>query len=257
MAEFVGTLGCVGVGNGLDALTLALRAMGIGPGHEVIVPGHTFVATWLAVTAAGARPVPVDVDHGTANIDVTRLKSALTARTRAVIPVHLYGRAAPMAEILDFARRHNLLVLEDAAQAHGAALDGRPVGSIGDAAAWSFYPGKTFGALGDAGASARATTHRSWNRVQDCCATTARGSDTRTEVRRRRPVAWTMQPRCARQAAQAPRVERAPGRRCRHVPPRAEWSGGVDAPAPMPPTASTSGTSSRSAIPNETGCARC
>jgi dTDP-3-amino-3,4,6-trideoxy-alpha-D-glucose transaminase len=151
-AARVGVRGCVGVGNGLDALTLALRAIGVGAGDEVIVPGFTFVATWLSVTACGARVVPVDIDPATANLDPGRLEAAISTRTRAIIAVHLYGRMAPMQTIVQIARRHGLLVLEDAAQAHGAQLDGRPAGSIGDAAAWSFYPTKNLGALGDSGA---------------------------------------------------------------------------------------------------------
>ena len=151
-AAFVGTKGCVGVGSGLDALTLALRAMEVGPGDEVIVPGHTFVATWLAVSAVGARPVPVDVNAATCTLDSSRLEAAITGRSRVVIPVHLYGQPASMDEIGAIARRHGLRVLEDAAQAHGATYGGRRVGSIGDAAAWSFYPAKNLGALGDAGA---------------------------------------------------------------------------------------------------------
>ena len=151
-AAFVGTRGAVGVGNGLDALSLALRAMGVGPGDEVIVPGHTFVATWLAVSAVGARPVPVDVDPATYTLDPGRLEAAVTERTRVVVPVHLYGQTASMDEIVAVARRHGLRVLEDAAQAHGARYRGRRAGSLGDAAAWSFYPSKNLGALGDAGA---------------------------------------------------------------------------------------------------------
>ena len=142
----------MGVGNGLDALTLALRAMGVAAGDEVIVPGMTFVATWLAVTAAGARPVPVDVDPATATLDLALLEAAITPRTRAIVPVHLYGRVAEMPGIMAIARRHGLLVLEDAAQAHGARYGDRRAGSLGDAAAWSFYPAKNMGALGDAGA---------------------------------------------------------------------------------------------------------
>ena len=151
-AAFVGTAGAVGVGNGLDALSLALRAMGVGPGDEVIVPGHTFVATWLAVSAAGARPVPVDIDPATYTLDPDRIEAAITERTRVVIPVHLYGQTASMDEIVAIARRHGLRILEDAAQAHGARYRGRRAGSLGDAAAWSFYPSKNLGALGDAGA---------------------------------------------------------------------------------------------------------
>ncbi len=151
-AAYVGTRGCVGVGNGLDALTLALRAMDVGPGDEVIVPGHTYVATWLAVSAVGARPVPVDVDPCTYALDPSLIEAAITEHTRVVLPVHLYGQTAAMDEIMAIARRHGLRVLEDAAQSHGARYGGRRAGSLGDAAAWSFYPSKNLGALGDAGA---------------------------------------------------------------------------------------------------------
>jgi dTDP-4-amino-4,6-dideoxygalactose transaminase len=151
-AARVGTAHCVGVGNGLDALHLALRALEIGPGDEVIVPSNTFIATWLAVTYAGATPVPVEPDPRTYNLDPVRLEEAITARTRAVIPVHLYGQPADMDAILEVSQARGLWVLEDAAQAHGARYKGRPVGGIGDLAAWSFYPGKNLGAMGDAGA---------------------------------------------------------------------------------------------------------
>lgn len=151
-AAFVGCRHCVGAGNGLDALTLGLRALGIGPGDEVIVPGHTFIATWLAVSHCGARPCPVDADPDSANIDHTRLEAAITPRTRAIVVVHLYGRPVEIDAVLAVARRHGLPVVEDAAQAHGARFRDRPVGSLGDLAAWSFYPGKNLGALGDAGA---------------------------------------------------------------------------------------------------------
>jgi len=151
-AQYIGTRGCVGVGNGLDALTLALQAMDIGPGDEVIVPGHTFVATWLAVTRVGAIPVPVDIRASTFNINPDLIEDALSNRTAAIIPVHLYGQPAEMGQIMEIAERHNLWVLEDAAQAHGAAIGTARVGSIGHAAAWSFYPTKNLGAMGDGGA---------------------------------------------------------------------------------------------------------
>lgn len=143
---------CVGVANGLDALSLALRALDVGPGSEVIVPSNTFVATWLAVTYVGATPVPVEPDAATFTMDPALLESAITPRTRAIIPVHLYGHPADMDPILAVALRHRLPVLEDAAQAHGARYKGRRIGAIGDAATWSFYPGKNLGALGDGGA---------------------------------------------------------------------------------------------------------
>ena len=156
-ARFVGARDCLGVGNGLDALTLALRAMDVGPGDEVVVPGMTFVATWLAVTATGATPVPVDVEPDTACLDPGLLEAAITPRTRVVVPVDLYGRLARMGEIVAIARRHGLRVLEDACQAHGIrAAAGRAAeplaDAVADAAAWSFYPAKNLGALGDGGA---------------------------------------------------------------------------------------------------------
>jgi dTDP-4-amino-4,6-dideoxygalactose transaminase len=151
-ARYVGVKHCVGVANGLDALFLSLQALGVGPGHEVIVPSNTYIATWLAVTMAGARPVPVEPDPDTYNIDPQRIESSITRRTRAILPVHLYGLAADMEAIRDIAARHGLVVLEDAAQAHGATHAGIKAGALGDAAAWSFYPGKNLGAFGDGGA---------------------------------------------------------------------------------------------------------
>jgi dTDP-4-amino-4,6-dideoxygalactose transaminase len=143
---------CVGVSNGLDALHIILRAMSIGPGDEVIVPSNTFIATWLAVTFAGATPVPVEPREDTCNLDPSLIEAAITPRTRAIIPVHLYGQPADMSPILEIARRHSLKVIEDAAQSHGARYHGMRTGSLGDAAAFSFYPGKNLGALGDGGA---------------------------------------------------------------------------------------------------------
>jgi dTDP-4-amino-4,6-dideoxygalactose transaminase len=151
-AEHVGVRHCVGVGSGLDALHLALLAMDVGPGDEVIVPSNTYIATWLAVSRTGARPVPVEPDPATSNLDPDRLAFARTRRTRAILPVHLYGLPAPMDAIRAFAAHHDLRVLEDAAQAHGARWRGRRVGGLGDAGAWSFYPSKNLGALGDGGA---------------------------------------------------------------------------------------------------------
>jgi dTDP-4-amino-4,6-dideoxygalactose transaminase len=143
---------CVGVANGLDALTLILRALGVGAGDEVIVPGHTFVATWLAVTQAGATPVPVDIDEATLALDPALIGDAIGPRTRAIVPVHLYGSPADMHAIADIAARHGLAVVEDAAQAHGARYRGRRAGGLGVAAGFSFYPAKNLGALGDGGA---------------------------------------------------------------------------------------------------------
>lgn len=142
---------CIGVGNGLDALRLILAGYDIGPGDEVIVPSHTFIATWLAVTHAGARPVPVETD-AFYTLDVERVQSAITSRTRAIVAVHLYGHPADMDALHAIADRHGLRVIEDAAQAHGARLRGRRVGGLADAAGFSFYPGKNLGALGDGGA---------------------------------------------------------------------------------------------------------
>ncbi len=151
-AHTVGAAHAVGVGSGLDALSLGLRAVGVGPGDEVLVPSHTFVATWLAVLHAGAAPVPVDVDPSTGAWDAAAVAAAVGPRTRAVVPVHLYGHPVDLAPLLDVARRHGLAVLDDAAQAHGAHYRGRPVGGLTTATAWSFYPGKNLGALGDGGA---------------------------------------------------------------------------------------------------------
>jgi dTDP-4-amino-4,6-dideoxygalactose transaminase len=155
-AAYCGAAHCVGVANGLDALSLALRALDIGAGDEVIVPSNTYIATWLAVTHVGATPVPVEPDERTHNIDPARLEAAITPRTKAIMPVHLYGQPADMTPILEIARRHGLRVIEDGAQAHAARYKGERLGAHGDAVAWSFYPGKNLGALGDGGA---VTTH--------------------------------------------------------------------------------------------------
>lgn len=151
-AAWCGADHAVGVANGLDALILALRALDIGPGDEVIVPSNTYIATWLAVTAVGARPVPVEPDPATHNIDPARIAAAITPATRAILPVHLYGQPADLDPILALARQHGLGVIEDAAQAHGARYKGRRIGAHGDVVCWSFYPGKNLGALGDGGA---------------------------------------------------------------------------------------------------------
>ncbi len=150
-AEYIGVRCAVGVGSGLATLELALRAYGIGLGDEVITAANTFIATVLAISAVGARPVLADADPATYNLDPAALASAITPRTRAVIPVHLYGQPADLVPILALARRHHLVVIEDAAQAHGATYDGRRVGAWGGAAAFSFYLAKNLGAYGDAG----------------------------------------------------------------------------------------------------------
>jgi dTDP-4-amino-4,6-dideoxygalactose transaminase len=142
----------VGVANGLDALVLALRVLEIGPGDEVIVPSNTYIATWLAVTQVGGTPVPVEPDPATSNLDPDRIAAAITPRTRAIMPVHLYGQACRMTEIMALAKQHNLHVVEDNAQSQGAAFDGGLTGSFGALNGTSFYPGKNLGALGDAGA---------------------------------------------------------------------------------------------------------
>lgn len=152
-AEFCSVNYCVGVGNGLDALMLALKALGIGSGDEVIVPSNTYIATALAVTYVGAAPVFVEPDIRTFNIDPLKIEAAINERTRAIMPVHLYGQPCDMDPIMDIARKYNLYVVEDCAQAHGATYKGRKVGSFGDVAGFSFYPGKNLGALGDAGAA--------------------------------------------------------------------------------------------------------
>jgi dTDP-4-amino-4,6-dideoxygalactose transaminase len=143
---------CVGVGNGLDALHLALRAMDVGPGDEVIVASNTYIATWLAVTMVGATPVPVEPDPATHNLDPALVAAAITPRTRVILPTHLYGQPADLDPILALAREHGLRVLEDGAQAHGARYKGKRLGAHGDIVTWSFYPGKNLGALGDGGA---------------------------------------------------------------------------------------------------------
>lgn len=152
-ADFCHVNYCVGTGNGLDALMLALKAMGIHEGDEVIVPSNTFIATALAVTYTGATPVFVEPDIRTFNIDTTKIEEKITDNTKVILPVHLYGQPCDMDPIVNIAQKHHLYILEDCAQAHGATYKGRPIGSFGDAAGFSFYPGKNLGALGDAGAT--------------------------------------------------------------------------------------------------------
>lgn len=151
-ADYCGAHHCVGVGNGLDALHLALRAMDVGPGDEVIVASNGYIATWLAVSIAGATPIPVEPDPQTHNLDASLVEAAITDRTRVILPTHLYGQPADLDPLLDIARKHGLRLVEDAAQAHGARYRGRRIGAHGDAVAWSFYPSKNLGALGDGGA---------------------------------------------------------------------------------------------------------
>lgn len=151
-AEYCDAKYCVGVANGLDALLLVLKALEIGAGDEVIVPSNTFIATALAVSYTGATPVFVEPEIETYNIDVNRIEAAITDKTKAIMPVHLQGRPADMDPIMEIAKKHNLWVIEDAAQAHGTLYKGKKVGTLGDAAGFSFYPGKNLGALGDGGA---------------------------------------------------------------------------------------------------------
>lgn len=151
-ADYCGASHAIGVSNGLDALHLILRAYGIGSGDEVIVPSNTFIASWLAITYAGATPVPVEPIEGTCNLDPALVEAAITTRTRAIMPVHLYGQPADIDPIMAIANKYGLKVIEDAAQAQGALYRGRKAGSLGHAAGFSFYPGKNLGALGDAGA---------------------------------------------------------------------------------------------------------
>lgn len=151
-ADYIGVGHCIGVGNGLDALILGLKALGIGAGDEVIVPSHTFIATALAITYTGAKPIFVEVKVDTYNINPDLIEVAVTERTKAIIPVHLYGQACDMEPIMKIADKYGLKVIEDCAQAHGTTYKGRKVGTFGNVACFSFYPGKNLGALGDAGA---------------------------------------------------------------------------------------------------------
>lgn len=156
-ATYCGASHAVGVANGLDALVLALRALDVGPGDEVIVPSNTYIATWLAVSAVGATPVPVEPDPTTHNIDPSQIEAAITSATKVLLPVHLYGQPADMDPILALATKYGLRIVEDAAQAHGAYYKGCKIGTHGDIVCWSFYPGKNLGGLGDGGA---VTTNR-------------------------------------------------------------------------------------------------
>jgi dTDP-4-amino-4,6-dideoxygalactose transaminase len=151
-AKYSGSKYAIGVANGLDALTLSLRAAGIGHGDEVIVPSNTYIATWLAVTAVGALPVPVEPDEGTFNISIENIQKSVSYKTKAIIPVHLYGHPVDIEPIVRFVSGKNIFLLFDGAQAHGSKYRGKSIGGMGDATAWSFYPGKNLGAMGDGGA---------------------------------------------------------------------------------------------------------
>ena len=151
-ADFCKASNCIGVANGLDAITIALKAFEIGKGDEVIVPSNTYIATWIAISNVGATIVPVEPDINTYNIDVKKIKEVISKKTKAILPVHLYGQPADLDPILELANNNNLIVIEDAAQAHGAKYKGKMIGSHGNAICWSFYPGKNLGAFGDGGA---------------------------------------------------------------------------------------------------------
>lgn len=151
-ASYCGAKHCIGVGNGLDALILILKALGVGEGDEVLVPSNTFIATWLAVSYVGAKPIPVEPNPNTHLIEATNVGPKINSRTKAIMVVHLYGQTADMQPIVDLANKYKIRVIEDAAQAHGALYDGKAAGALGDAAGFSFYPGKNLGALGDGGA---------------------------------------------------------------------------------------------------------
>jgi len=152
-SNYLGVKHVIGVANGLDALTLSIKALGIGVGDEIIVPAHTFIASWLAISEVGAVPVPVEVDYKTFLLDPTKIKQAITDKTRAIMPVHLYGNVCNMEKILEIAKQYNLKIIEDAAQAHGAVdpLSGKKAGAFGDCSGFSFYPGKNLGCFGDGG----------------------------------------------------------------------------------------------------------
>src|SRR5262252_6151131 len=151
-AKYCGVKYAIGVANGTDALHLAARVVGIGPGDEVLIPANTFIATALGVAYSGAKPVPVDIDPSTFLMDESKIEKAITPRTKAIMPVHLFGRMVDMDPVLDIARRKNLVVIEDAAQGHGAELRGRRAGSVGAIGSFSFYPGKNLGCFGAGGA---------------------------------------------------------------------------------------------------------
>lgn len=151
-AAYCGTVQCIGVGNGLDAIRLILQAMDIGAGDEVIVPANTFIATVLAVTYVGAKPVLVDADEHTFNIDLSKVEEKITSRTKAIIAVHLYGQVVDMKHLQELKHKYGIKLIEDAAQGHGGMLGNKKAGALGDAAAFSFYPGKNLGAMGDGGA---------------------------------------------------------------------------------------------------------
>ena len=151
-AKYCGANYSVGLASGLDSISLALRALNIGNNDEVIVPSHTYIATWIAITSVGAIPVPVEPDPKTYNIDPKKVEDVISPKTKVILPVHLYGQPADIGQILEIAKKYNIHVVEDAAQSHGACYKGKRIGAHGDIVCWSFYPGKSLGAFGDAGA---------------------------------------------------------------------------------------------------------
>ena len=159
-AAYTGSKHCVGVANGLEGLVLSLSALGVGPGDEVVVPANTYIATWLAVSHVGALPVPVEPIPGIWNIDPERIEAVITPRTKAILPVHLYGQAVDLDSIIKIAHKYGIPILEDAAQAHWASYKGRRIGAHGDIVSWSFYPGKNLGCFGDGGHRTRQSGHR-------------------------------------------------------------------------------------------------
>ena len=211
-ASFCGTEYAAGVSSGTAALEIALRALGIGPGDEVIVPTYSFIATAEAVSTVGATPVIVDVDPETALITAETVEQALTEQTRCVIPVHLFGRPVEMDPLLALCRARGIAVIEDACQAHGALYKGNPVGSLGDAGCFSFYPTKNLGGWGDGGALVPAT--RSSTPRCGCCARTARASATTTSWRPARTASTPCRRRSSRSSSGTSGLEPAPPR-CR------------------------------------------
>ena len=151
-AKYCGANYSVGLASGLDSISLALRALNIGNNDEVIVPSHTYIATWIAITSVGAIPIPVEPDPKTYNIDPKKVEDVISPKTKVILPVHLYGQPADIGQILEIAKKYNIYVVEDAAQSHGACYKGKRIGAHGDIVCWSFYPGKSLGAFGDAGA---------------------------------------------------------------------------------------------------------
>ena len=251
-AAFCGTKFAVGVGSGTDALWLALLGLGVGPGDEVITVPDTFIATAEAISWCGAKPVFVDVDPATYNMDPSKLEAAITKKTKAIIPVHLFGQMADMDPILEIAKKRKLFVIEDASQAHGAEYKGKKAGSIGDAGCFSFYPGKNLGAYGEAGGRDH---EQRGTRQEDADAARPRAGEEILPLPDRVERPDGRHPGCdpEREAQAPPRLDRreAPERRpVRRAP---EGSEGRRDSRRRPGTESTSTTSTRSAWPTATG----